>query len=436
MARGDRVPPVRETPIPWEKTFVDLFSGCGGLSLGLMQAGWRGLFAIEANEDAFRTLSHNLVDTAPHNGSLSKMRWPGWLAKAPHEITRFIRRHSEDLKHLRGRVHLLAGGPPCQGFSFAGRRDVRDSRNNLFVAQMKIVKMLSPAMVLLENVPGIQATFRQERRNFGDRICKTLEGCGYHVRHDIVLAAEFGVPQLRPRWFVVGFRRDMFTSEECPNFFRDLRKFRKEYLTRLGLPAGRYVTVREAISDLKTKSHRLVDCHDVESRSGFKEIRYKSPKSAYQKMMHGEMNGHAMNSLRLPNHRADTMERFSEILSTCRKGFPLSVEDRERLGMRKLSVTPLSPDFPSPTITTLPDDLIHYEEPRVHTVREHARLQSFPDWFEFRGKYTTGGLRRRWECPRYTQVGNAVPPLLARALGEMLGEYSSSGARVRSCVSG
>ena len=95
----------------------------------------------------------------------------------------------------------------------------------------------------------------------------------------------------------------------------------------------------------------------------------------------------------------------------------MSDADRERLGIGKHAITPLSPDLPSHTLTTLPDDLLHYAEPRIHTVREHARLQSFPDWFEFRGKFTTGGSVRTQECPRYTQVGNAVPPLLAEAIG-------------------
>src|SRR5258706_540076 len=95
----------------------------------------------------------------------------------------------------------------------------------------------------------------------------------------------------------------------------------------------------------------------------------------------------------------------------------LSKLDRERLGLSKHRTFPMAPDKLAPTVTTLPDDVLHYSEPRILTVRESARLQSFPDWFKFRGKYTTGGDRRKKECPRYTQVGNAVPPLLAQAIG-------------------
>ena len=183
------------------------------------------------------------------------------------------------------------------------------------------------------------------------------------------------------------------------------------------MPIKRPVTVAEAISDLSTKSSEMTECTDPESPKGFREIIYTGPVSHYQKLMYKGLNGQIPNSLRLVNHRPETIRRFETILRTCRKGTQLSDQDRKRLGIGKHSVTPLSPDLPSNTLTTLPDDILHYDEPRIHSVREHARLQSFPDWFEFRGKFTTGGSARTQECPRYTQVGNAVPPLLAEAIG-------------------
>ena len=96
---------------------------------------------------------------------------------------------------------------------------------------------------------------------------------------------------------------------------------------------------------------------------------------------------------------------------------------RKRLGITKRIVIPLAANMPAPTLTTLPDDFIHYCEPRILTVREYARLQSFPDWFLFKGKYTTGGISRRYECPRYTQIGNAVPPYLAKVIAQAITEY-------------
>jgi DNA (cytosine-5)-methyltransferase 1 len=125
----------------------------------------------------------------------------------------------------------------------------------------------------------------------------------------------------------------------------------------------------------------------------------------------------AMDSMRLARHREDVRTRFAKILKECPQGVRMNEANRERFGLKKHRIYPMCSTQPAPTITTLPDDVLHYSEPRILTVRECARLQSFPDWFEFKGKYTTGGALRKKECPRYTQVGNAVPPLLARALG-------------------
>ena len=121
--------------------------------------------------------------------------------------------------------------------------------------------------------------------------------------------------------------------------------------------------------------------------------------------------------MRMARHRDNVRERFARILAECPKGVRMNEENRKLFGLLKHRVYPMSSTEPAPTITTLPDDVLHYSEPRILTVRECARLQSFPDWFVFRGKYTTGGELRIKECPRYTQVGNAVPPLLARAVG-------------------
>ena len=128
--------------------------------------------------------------------------------------------------------------------------------------------------------------------------------------------------------------------------------------------------------------------------------------------------------LRLARHADNIVRRFKEIIELChaegRLNTSVSTRVRERFGLKKRALRVLDPDRPSPTITSMPDDLIHYSEPRTLTVRENARLQSFPDWYSFQGKYTTGGHLRKKEVPRFTQVANAVPPLVARAIGEML----------------
>ncbi len=359
------------------------------------------------------------------------MDWPEWLDQRPYEIGNFIKDYGRQLRKLQGSVQLVAGGPPCQGFSVAGLRKESDQRNWLFRSHLEIVKLLKPKIVLLENVRGIDYAFSARKgrgragrppKTYAGRIEDMLVKLGYHVQRDLIKAVDFGVPQLRPRYFCIGIRKDLYAEEQYPNFFKILDDKRKAFLKKHGLPTTRPVTVGEAISDLRQKGTRLTDCLDPESPPGFKEIIYKGPVSKYQKLMHGRMNGEAINSLRLVNHRPGTVLRFKEILRTCRKGINISAAERASFGVRKTALAPLDSGKPSLTLTTLPDDLIHYEEPRVHTVREYARLQSFPDWFEFLGAYTTGGRKRKLDCPRYTQVGNAIPPLLAEAIGETLSD--------------
>ncbi len=413
-----------------KRYFIDLFSGCGGLSLGLMKAGWHGLFAIEQSSDAFKTLRHNLIEEGKHNANMPRFDWPLWLEVRPYEIKDFLGSYGKRLKSLQGNIQLVAGGPPCQGFSFAGRRTGKDSRNELFQYHLQVVELVRPEFVLMENVQGIDTAFRiskqekkargRPRKSYAKRIRDALENQGYEVQQHILRAADFGVPQLRPRYFALGIRRDLIGGRHPPDLLKVLLERREAFLRTRGLPTDRPVTVFEAISDLSISGKSLVECKDKESPAGFVQINYKGPETSYQKLMHENMKGKQLNSLRLPRHRPETIKRFEKILKECRKGVQVSAEERARLGIRKIAITPLAPNRPSHTLTTLPDDLLHYAEPRIHTVREHARLQSFPDWFEFCGKYTTGGDRRSKECPRYTQVGNAVPPLLAEIIGEAL----------------
>ena len=120
--------------------------------------------------------------------------------------------------------------------------------------------------------------------------------------------------------------------------------------------------------------------------------------------MHGDMNGAIADSHRFAKHRPTTVEKFDWFIKRCVPGRKIEQEERGKYANKKHTVYVLDQNQPAPTVTTLPDDMIHYAEPRILTVREMARLQSFPDWFQFKGKYTTGGDRRTKECPRYTQV--------------------------------
>jgi DNA (cytosine-5)-methyltransferase 1 len=283
-------------------------------------------------------------------------------------------------------------------------------------------------MVLLENVRGISAEFprthgRRGYEPFVERIRRALERRGYRTFPALLRSVDLGVPQLRPRFFLVGVQRRSYAGRgRIPNPFSDVDRLKANFLERLGLRVGSPLSVADAISDLQVRGNALIECKDS---PGFSQIRYAGPRTHYQKQMHGAMNGHAPNSLRLANHRPEIRARYVRMVKSARKGVHLPRNESKKFGVRKMTVVVLDKHAPSHTLTTLPDDYVHYSEPRILTVRECARLQSFPDWFEFKGVYTTGGLRRRHTCPRYTQVGNAVPPRVATFLGELVMRYSA-----------
>jgi DNA (cytosine-5)-methyltransferase 1 len=396
--------------------FVDVFAGCGGLSLGLKRAGWTGVFAIEKDAFAFETLNSNFP-SGDDKGSLS-YKWPATIERKAWDIRRLIKTRRAALEELSGEVDLLAGGPPCQGFSHAGRRRRDDPRNRLFEAYLELVDILQPNLVLVENVRGFTSDFKTARKGSIKNFAETLEEMlseSYDTVTSIIRASDFGVPQVRPRFFLIGRRKGSARPEQIEEFFVALQKYSPTFLSEHGLP--RAPSARDAISDLEVVRNGVVDSCDTK---GFEAIAYKAPRTAYQKAMRGDHKG-VISDTRLARHGADIKKRFADIIKTCKEegrlNTNLSAETRRAYKLKKAALRVLDPLSPAPTITSLPDDLLHYSEPRTLTVRENARLQSFPDWFEFHGKYTSGGLRRRKEVPRFTQVANAVPPLLAEQIG-------------------
>lgn len=408
-------------------TFVDLFSGCGGLSLGLSMAGLQGRFAVERDPMAFDTFSDNFL--GDRKVPVDKFDWPSWLEKQAWGIDDLLDKHRSDLAKLRGTIQVLAGGPPCQGFSFAGRRREDDPRNQLFEKYVQVVDTLKPSILVLENVPGMKVAHstkqdekgkrEQAAESYYDKLRKSLEAIGYDVHGEIVDASRFGVPQRRSRLIVIGIRKDLTSrlAGGVARAFEMLESARVDMLAKHGLPKTKPVSADDAISDLLVSKTFTVPCTDPFSRGGFEEAYYPGPRTNYQKLMHKHCPGSAMDSMRLARHRSDIQARFKKIIRKCESGVRMNEKIRKEFGLKKHRIYPMSQWEPAPTITTLPDDVLHYMEPRILTVRESARLQSFPDWFRFRGKFTTGGERRTKECPRYTQVGNAVPPLLAEAIG-------------------
>jgi DNA (cytosine-5)-methyltransferase 1 len=276
----------------------------------------------------------------------------------------------------------------------------------------------------VENVLGITYDFKANGEklrtplpNFADRIEARL-GENYHVFCSTLRACEFGVPQYRPRFFLIAVLKSESPGLLPHDPFNEVQRLRDEFLAERGL--SRRVTASTALSDLTLSRNGSVPCPDSE---GYDAIAYRRPRSSFQRAMRDGFKG-SPSDTRLAKHRPHIKRRFERIIALCeaqgRSNVQLSLKMREKFGIKKMATRVLDRNKPAPTITSMPDDLLHYDEPRTLTVRENARLQTFPDWFVFKGKYTTGGHLRRKEVPRFTQVANAVPPLLAELLGVVL----------------
>lgn len=398
-----------------KKTYIDLFAGCGGLSLGLYNSGlWKGKFAVEKSPDAFETLKYNLIEKKNH------FEWPNWLPKQNHDINDLIKNHKVNLKSLRGEIDLVAGGPPCQGFSTAGRRNEGDSRNELIKSYIKFIRLVQPKVIFFENVKGFTQKFDKNKikgKIYSEYVTNALEYDspkgnfqGYKVEGKLIDFSEFGIPQKRTRFILVGIRKDIANQVTPNGFFEQIQKQKETFLIKKGI--GLTNSLEDAISDL-LKINEVVSPDTKSFTAGL----YNPIQSKYQELLRGEVDSKIPDSHRFAKHSEDTLRKFEFILQNAEKNKTLSNELKERFNLKKRTVIPLSGNRPTPTITTLPDDYIHYCEPRIFTVREYARIQSFNDWYEFKGKYTTGGKRRTQEVPRYSQIGNAIPPLFGEQAG-------------------
>lgn len=460
--------------------YIDLFAGCGGLSLGLEAAGFELVFALEKSPDAAATYYHNFIEPIDSYRDWHKSYSNGHedLDQLKQQLERRlvvmdIRRvvqlldsdKSGELQSCFSDIDLVAGGPPCQGFSAAGRRDPNDERNTLAGHFLEFVRRVQPKFVLVENVEGLARKFNGHDNHaplYG--IANCLGSIGYDVQPMLLNAKYFGVPQNRLRVFILGERASDGGSHVRPLYKQNgsaRGEVRKDLLPRAAING---VSVKSALQDLKMK--------------------WAQPSSSYTIRLNKELGGLivgpvAKGVIGLPNHEprrhsAKTRSRFrtlqilkrfglnenliywaaiddmvridreiagcpsaiSDVLSDLQKDSYVAeclasvslmrgararfVQILKLMSSKKHRQKVLEGDSVSVTVVTIPDDYIHYAEPRVLTVREEARLQSFPDNFEFKGKVTTGGNLRGQEAPQYTQVGNAVPPLLARALGRAI----------------
>jgi len=389
-----------------KNTYIDLFSGCGGLSLGLYQSRyWHGLFAIEKNRDAFETLKYNLIQKRKH------FTWPIWLDIKEYDINYLLKEYKNKLVKLKGHVDLIVGGPPCQGFSLAGHRVENDSRNKLIHSYFEFIKIIRPKIIIFENVKAFGIGFRKEGSSIRGKpyseillesLINDLEYKDAQAR--IIKFSDFGVPQIRERMIIVG---TLFNKSN--DFFNFLNKNRKRFLKSKNLP-NQDISLEEAIEDIEQK-HGVIDSPDSK---GFLAGIYKKNKlSSYQKLMRDGLEQKYPDSHRFANHLPNTISKFEYIIKN--RLTPRQIQ--EKYDTRKTSTNLLYAKKPCLTLTTLPDDFIHYSEPRILTPREYARIQSFPDWYIFKGKYTTGAKNRKDDVPRYSQVGNAIPPLFGEQIG-------------------
>jgi DNA (cytosine-5)-methyltransferase 1 len=396
-------------------TYIDLFAGCGGLSLGLHNSGWKGCFAIEKSEDAFKTLEFNLIKKKKH------FDWPNWLEQKNHDINEVIKNNSTELIALRGKIDLVAGGPPCQGFSMAGRRVENDSRNDLINSYIDFISLVKPKVIFFENVKGFTQGFKKNNekgRAYSSYVVERLESLEYTVKGQLVDFSEYGIPQKRTRFILVGIQNEFIAKN--PNitretFFNEIEKNKKDFLINKGLVVN--PTLENAISDLLQSKGTVIS-----ETPNFEAGVYGAIESKYQKLLRKNLNNNSkVDSHRFAKHTDVVQNRFRIALNENLT----SSEYRERFKLKKSSTKILEGNKPTPTITTLPDDYIHYCEPRIMTVREYARIQSFPDTYQFKGKYTTGGIRRTQEVPRYSQIGNAIPPLFGEQAGLVLNKILS-----------
>lgn len=398
-----------------KKTYIDLFSGCGGLSLGLHNAGWQGVFAVEKSEDAFKTLEYNLIKKKKH------FEWPDWLEQKHHDINQILEENNTNLTSLRGKIDLVAGGPPCQGFSMAGRRVENDSRNDLINSYIKFIDLVRPKLIFFENVRGFTLGFKNndtKGRAYSSYVVEQLEKMGYAVKGELIDFSKYGIPQKRTRFILVGIQNEYIAENPNINketFFEQIKNNKESFLVNKKLTIN--PTLENAISDL------LQSNGQIESETpNFKAGIYGQVESEYQKYLRKHKSFESkVDSHRFAKHTDIVRNRFQIAL----KENLTSSSYRERFQLKKSSTKILEANKPTPTITTLPDDYIHYCEPRIMTVREYARIQSFPDTYQFKGKYTTGGKRRTQEVPRYSQIGNAIPPLFGEQAGLVLNQLIS-----------
>lgn len=415
---------VMTSPEP-KLTMIDLFAGCGGLSLGFEMEGFEPLLFSEINLNAAQTYMQNrkFRPIIPF----------GDIYTLTNDNLRLLKEYWQTMEISD--VDIVCGGPPCQGYSGIGhRRTFRLEKNEipsnqLYQEMVRVVSFVRPKVFLFENVKGLLSgrwTCDGEKGEIFRDVLAAFESInGYHCNWNLVHAKNYGVPQNRPRVIIIGYRDDIwkkFNQLEM-NLLDDPSPYNSGgSAVRAGmLPYGRVMppTLEELLSDL------------VDPRfngTGSTQTYPSAAKSEIQRFLRTLPNGKilpkgdSLSEQDYSSHSKKIIEKFRHMLEN-------GGEIPESLKTKKFAqrVLPRVWDSGGPNITatSLPDDYVHFSQPRIPTVREWARIQTFPDWYQFAGPRTTGGRRRAgnpdegiWdrEVPKYTQIGNAVPVLLAKII--------------------
>ena len=337
---------------------IDLFSGCGGMSLGFeMTKKFHAVLAIDHWEDCFKTYKLNSPETNVLCQDLSLSN--------PQDV---------ENQYKLPKIDVIIGGPPCQGFSIAGKRIVDDDRNKLYKAFVNYVKFFSPKAFVLENVPNILSIGGGIVK---ESIIKDFENLGYTLNYKVLTASDYGTPQNRRRAIFVGLKNEKFEFPEKS--------------------VEHVVTSFEALSDLPESS--VVEGGKYPHK----------PSSDYQEMI--RQGSQVLHNHQITEHNQKTIDIISQVPDGGNyKDLPEELQNTRRV---HIAWTRLNSQKPSFTIDTGHRHHFHYKYNRIPTVRESARIQSFPDTFVFLGTRTS----------QYKQVGNAVPPLLAKAIATKLLKY-------------